>query len=94
MPKNQSEIEQIVCDALRKFAGKDGELGLQDQPISGWGLTSMEGCEFVAVLEEQLDCEIGRKENAFKDDAGNERSVRQIIDYAMSHCTRTGVPTK
>ena len=90
MAKSRAEIEQVVMQVLKDFVCDEREIAGGDKPISGLGLTSLDGVDFACELEKQLGCSIPGKVNPFvlEGNAG-ERNVTQIVDAVSALCSGT-----
>jgi acyl carrier protein len=87
MGVSRKEVEQAVKTLLVQFVGGDGAIKPEDTPISGLGLTSLDGVDFACEIEKKLGCSIPNKLNPFLNDEGSaERSVTQIIDAISTLC--------
>ncbi|MGC4002292.1 MAG: acyl carrier protein [Pirellulales bacterium] len=75
---------------LKDFVGGTHEIVVSDKPISGLGLTSLDGVDFACELEKQLGCSIPSKMNPFVlDGNAGERNVKQIVDAVSAICSET-----
>jgi len=90
MAKSRAEIEQIVKRVLQDFVGGGRVIAHDDKPISGLGLTSLDGVDFACELEKQLGCSIPSKMNPFVlNGSAGERNVTQIVDAVSTVCSNT-----
>lgn len=90
MAKSRIEVEHAVKKVLQDFVGGGRVIATDDKPISGLGLTSLDGVDFACELEKQLGCSIPSKMNPFVlDGNAGERNVSQIVDAVSSICSGT-----
>ena len=90
MAKSRTEVEQVVKQVLKDFVGDERVIAAGDKPISGLGLTSLDGVDFACELEKQLGCSIPSKMNPFVlDGNAGERNVTQIVDAVSTLCSGT-----
>jgi acyl carrier protein len=85
-------VEQVVVQTLNDFLGSDApaEIRAKDKPITGLGLTSMDGLDFACELQKELGCLIPANLNPFINDEGHvERTVQQIVSLIYSLCQKT-----
>jgi acyl carrier protein len=80
MANSRKQIEVAVQGLLAEFVGNSKSVSPNDKPISGLGLTSLDGVDFACELEKKLGCSIPSKVNPFVADGGSERTVSQIVD--------------
>ena len=91
MAKSKVDVERVIKQVLQEFAGDGRAVALSDKPISGLGLTSIDGVDFACELEKRLGCGIPSKSNPFvSDQKGEERSVSQIVEFVSTLCATEG----
>jgi acyl carrier protein len=91
MGKPRAEVERVVKQVLQEFVGAGHAVGTNDKPISGLGLTSLDGVDFACELEKHLGCSIPSKSNPFVTDGkGGERNVSQIVEFVSTLCSAGG----
>lgn len=94
MAKSRAEVERVVKLLLKEFVGGERVISSSDKPISGLGLTSLDGVDFACELQKQLGCPIPDKMNPFVIDGNaGERNVSQIVDVVTTLCSSTGETT-
>jgi acyl carrier protein len=90
MGSPRKQVELVVRELLVQFVGGDKDVSLDDKPISGLGLSSLDGVDFACELEKKLGCSIPSKLNPFvADGADGERNVSQIVDVISTLCSAT-----
>lgn len=88
MAKSRADVEKVVKQVLKDFVGDGRKIAAADKPISGLGLTSLDGVDFACELEKQLGCSIPSKMNPFVLDGNSgERNVEQIVDAVSAFCS-------
>jgi acyl carrier protein len=88
MAKSKTDVERVVKQVLQEFVGTGQTIGANDKPISGLGLTSLDGVDFACELEKQLGCTISSKANPFVTDGKEgERNVSQIVEFVSTLCS-------
>lgn len=91
MGKSRADVERVVKQVLQDFVGNGHSVGANDKPISGLGLTSLDGVDFACELEKHLGCTIPSKANPFVTDGkGEERNVSQIVEFVSTFCSVGG----
>jgi acyl carrier protein len=91
MGKSRADVERVVKQVLQEFVGAGHAVGANDKPISGLGLTSLDGVDFACELEKHLGCSIPSKSNPFvADGKGGERNVSQIVEFVSTLCSAGG----
>lgn len=87
MGTSRADIEKVVTEVLRGFVGGEKPIAAGDKPISGLGLTSLDGVDFACELEKRLGCTIPEKLNPFVlEGRTGERTVSQIVDVVSNLC--------
>jgi acyl carrier protein len=88
MSASRKQVETAVRELLGQFVEGPRKISMDDKPISGLGLTSLDGVDFACELEKKLGCSIPNKENPFvAGDKGAERSVSEIVDVVSTLCS-------
>lgn len=87
MAITRTKVEAAVVELLQEFLGSEESISPRDKPITGLGLTSLDGVDFACAIEKKLGCKIPGKVNPFVFEGRRvERNVSQVIDCVSSFC--------